>query len=106
MADVRALQADYLFDARRKFGASDYAAQIDWLGTLYDAYSADRTAAEITAQSFEGASHSAQYRGATPEELRQAVRLAIEHLEVLSGATRRAPAPGLKLDFSYRTTST
>lgn len=106
MADIRALQADYLFEARLKFGATNYSAQLTWLKELYFAAANDRTGAEISSQSFEGASHSAQYRASTPEERRQALRLAIEHVEVVSGATRTMPAQGVKLDFSYRTTTT
>jgi hypothetical protein len=47
-----------------------------------------------------------QFRGSTPEERRQALKLAIRQLNIISGNTRTAPASGLKLDFSTRITST
>lgn len=106
MADIRALQQDYLFEARLKFGATAYSAQLTWLKDLYLAATENRAGGEVTAQSFAGTSHSMQYRGATPEEHRQALRLAIEYVEEVSGATRSIPAGGIKLNFSYRTTST
>ena len=106
MADIRALQDDYLFHAELQFGASDYAAQLAWLKDRYNEAAENRESAEVTSQSFEGTTHSMQFRGSTPEERRQALKLAIRHLNIISGNTRTAPASGLKLDFSTRTTST
>ena len=106
MADIRALQDDYLFHAELQFGASDYAAQLAWLKERYNEAAENRESAEVTSQSFEGTTHSMQFRGSTPEERRQALKLAIRQLNIVSGNTRTAPASGLKLDFSTRITST
>ena len=58
------------------------AEQKKWLYGLYQKL-VKLGNAEITAHSFEGASHSAQFRGATPEDYRLALMSAIETLEGL-----------------------
>jgi len=79
------LTSDYLFEARI-LHPDDNTAQKTWLVGLYQAEAADRTGAEITAQSFKGSSHSAQFRSSTADERRSALRCAIESVEsVIAG---------------------
>ena len=71
------LTSDYLFEARIR-SPSDNAAQLQWLTDLYLVEAEDRSSAEITATSFTGNSHSAQFRASTPEDRRHALRAAID----------------------------
>lgn len=81
------LTSDYLFEARIR-SPGDNAAQLQWLTDLYLVESEDRSSAEITATSFTGNSHSAQFRASTPEDRRHALRAAIESVEAtIAGAT-------------------
>lgn len=81
------LTSDYLFEARI-LHPSDNQAQLDWLIAQYQAEAADRVGAEITATSFKGSTHSAQFRNSTADERRSALRSACETLEAtIAGAT-------------------
>jgi hypothetical protein len=74
------LTSDYRFHARI-LHTGDQTAQLAWLTDQYLLLAEDRSGAEITAQAFEGSSHSAQFRDSSPEQRRQAVQAAIEDLE-------------------------
>lgn len=81
------LTSDYLFEARIR-APGDNAAQLQWLTDLYLLEAEDRSGAEITATSFTGNAHSAQFRASTPEDRRHALRAAIETVEAtIAGAT-------------------
>lgn len=81
------LTSDYLFHARL-LSPGNNAAQLEWLSGLYLAEAEDRSGAEITATSFTGNAHSAQFRASTPEDRRNALRSAIETVEAkIAGAT-------------------
>lgn len=95
------LTSDYLFEARI-LHPSDNNAQLQWLITAYQAEAADRSGAEITAASFKGSSHSAQFRSATSDERRSALRSAIETVEAtIDGAT----ADQFRKPFGFRFTT-
>jgi len=106
VADIRALITDIKRQASIRLGAANTSDQVEWVKNLYLGYCSDLNAAEVTATAFGGESHSLQFRGATPEELRMAAGLAYDELSALATGGRTQPAPGLKIDFSYRVTST
>jgi hypothetical protein len=92
------LTSDYLFEARIRY-TSDNQGQLSWLIEQYTAEAADRSGAEITATSFKGSSHSAQFRASTPDERRSAIRSAIETVEAtIAGAT----ATEFRKPFGFR----
>jgi hypothetical protein len=96
--NIADLASDYQFHARI-LHPSDTAAQLSWLTEQYLAEAADRSGAEVTAHSFEGASHSAQFRASTPEERRMALQQAIEAVEgIIAGAV----ANSLRRPFGIR----
>ena len=78
--NIADLTSDYRFHARI-LHAGDTTAQLKWLTDQYLVLAEDRSGAEITAQTFEGSSHSAQFRDSSPEQRRQALQVAIEDLE-------------------------
>lgn len=81
------LTSDYLFHAEM-LSPDSTAAQLEWLSGLYLVEAEDRSSAEITATSFTGNSHSAQFRASTPEDRRHALRAAIESVKAtIAGAT-------------------
>lgn len=79
-ASLADLTNDLRFHARMLYPANN-AAQLQWLTDLYLAAAEDRTGAEITATSFEGSSHSAQFRASSPEDRLLALKAAIEEVE-------------------------
>lgn len=84
--NIADLASDYQFHARILY-PSDNAAQLEWLTELYLAEADDRSGAEVTATSFEGSSHSAQFRASSPEDRRMALRQSIEAVEAtIAGA--------------------
>lgn len=84
---IQDLTSDYLFEARI-LTPDDNAAQLAWLIEQYQTEAADRSGAEITGTSFQGSSHSAQFRASTPEDRRHALRAALESVEAtIAGAT-------------------
>lgn len=92
------LTSDYLFEARILHKGNNQA-QLDWLIEQYQAEAADRTGAEITATSFKGSSHSAQFRASTPDDRRSALRSACESIEsVIAGDV----ANSLRRPFGFR----
>lgn len=92
------LTSDYLFHARL-LSPEDNAAQLKWLSDLYLAEAEDRSGAEITATSFTGNAHSAQFRASTPEDRRNALRAAVEAVESkIDGAT----ADNFRKPFGFR----
>jgi hypothetical protein len=92
------LTSDYRFHARILY-AGDPSAQRQWLTEQYLLLAEDRSGAEITAQAFEGSSHSAQFRDSSPEQRRQAVQAAIEDLEAeIAGQV----AKSLSRPFGFR----
>jgi len=92
------LTSDYRFHARILHAGSN-TAQLQWLTDQYLLLAEDRTGAEITAQAFEGSSHSAQFRDSTPEQRRMAIQAAIEDLEsVIAGQV----AKSLARPFGFR----
>lgn len=95
--NIADLTSDYRFHVRL-LHPSDNAAQLEWLSKLYLAEADDRSGAEITASSFQGSSHSAQFRASTPEDRRNALRLAIEEVESLIDG---AAASSLKRPFGF-----
>lgn len=89
-ASLADLTNDLRFHARMLYPA-DNAAQLQWLTDLYLAAAEDRTGAEITATSFEGSSHSAQFRASSPEDRRLALKAAIEEVEAtIAGAVTKS----------------
>lgn len=78
--NIADLTSDYRFHARI-LHAGDLAAQKKWLVDQYLSLADDRSAAEVTASSFEGSSHSAQFRASSPEDRRLALQRAIEDIE-------------------------
>ena len=94
------LTSDYRFHARILYAGSN-TAQLQWLTDQYLLLAEDRTGTEITAQAFEGSSHSAQFRDSTPEQRRMAIQAAIEDLEsVIAGQV----AKSLARPFGFRFT--
>lgn len=92
------LTSDYLFEARILHTGNNQA-QLDWLIEQYQAEAADRSGAEVTATSFKGSSHSAQFRASTPDERRSALRSACETVEAtIAGAT----AEQFRKPFGFR----
>lgn len=91
MANLQALRDDYLFHARIQY-PGDVAGQKDWLITGYLELAKDGSGGEVTNTNFDGSAASVQYRGYTPDERRQAMRLAIEHLEALEAEDKAAAA--------------
>lgn len=79
---IQQLKDDYLFEARITC-PDDLPGQRTLLVEWYKQAAADRSSGEVTSTNMEGASASVQFRGSTPEERRQALRLAIEHIEAL-----------------------
>jgi hypothetical protein len=65
--------ADILFEG-------NLSSQKQWITEQYLLLAEDRSGAEITAQGFEGSSHSAQFRDATPGEKRMALIAARKEL--------------------------
>lgn len=78
--NIADLTSDYRFHARI-LHTGDLAKQKEWLVEQYLTLAADRSGAEITATSFEGSSHAAQFRSATPDDRRMALQRAIEEVE-------------------------
>jgi hypothetical protein len=100
-ANLSELTDDYLFRARNKYPATDYAAQKTWLYELYEQF-AENGDAEVTATTFKGSSSTLQFRSATPEGHRLALKAAIEKLEdLIAGAT----AESYRKPFGIRWTS-
>lgn len=96
--NIADLVSDYLFHARIQY-PGDNAEQLAWLTGLYLAEAEDRSGAEITATSFKGGSHSAQFRASTPDDRRTALQQAIEAVEaVIAGAV----ASSLRRPFGVR----
>ena len=86
-ANISEITDDYLFQGRNKFPATDYTAQKAWIYGLYEEFTANGDA-EVTATTFKGSSSTLQFRGATPEDHRLALKAAIENLEAkIAGAT-------------------
>lgn len=79
---VSDLRQEWLFLARNLYPTTDYTSQKTYLWKEYTALTAAGDA-EGTAASKDGANGAFQWRGATPEEKRLALRGAIEHLEGL-----------------------
>lgn len=90
-ADIAELKANYRLRAQIEAGA-DLSAQRSWLVGRFVAID-DAGAAEATSISMEGSSSSWQFRGATPEEQLQALRLAIEELDALIAAAAADETP-------------
>ena len=82
VANLTQLRDDYLFEARITYDG-DLAQQKQWLISKYQELADDRSGGEVTNTAFDGSAANVQYRGSTPEERRQALRMAIEHLEAL-----------------------
>lgn len=99
MADIGKIRDDYLFEARLRFD-DDLDQQKDWLKGLYLAM--DRDGGEVTGTSMEGSTTNFQYRGSHPEDRRQALRQAIEHIEALQ--REEAAAAGAPRLFGIRWT--
>lgn len=100
-ANLSELTDDYLFRARNKYPATDYTAQKLWLYELYEQF-AENGDAEVTATTFKGSSSTLQFRSATPEDHRLALKAAIEKLEdLIAGAT----AESFRKPFGIRWTS-
>lgn len=100
-ANLSELTDEYLFQAKNEYPATDYAAQKDWLYSIYKQFVEDGSA-EVTATTFKGSSSTIQYRGANPEDHRLALKAAIETLEAkIAGAT----ADSYRKPFGFRWTS-
>jgi hypothetical protein len=97
-ANISQLSDDYLFRAKLLYSPTDYATQRTWLAGLYlDA--AELDGSEVTNFTFKGASSQSQFRGATPEDYRLALKSAIEQLDsLIAGAT----ASNFKRPFGVR----
>ncbi len=96
--NIADLTSDYRFHARILHPGAQ-SAQLQWLTDQYLLLAEDRSGAEITAQTFEGSSHSAQFRDSSPEQRRQAVQAAIEDLEAeIAGQV----AKSLSRPFGFR----
>ncbi len=78
--NIADLTSDYRFHARI-LHPGDQAAQLQWLTEQYLLLADDRSGAEITATSFAGSSHSAQFRDSSPDQRRMALQRAIEEVE-------------------------
>lgn len=79
---VSDLRDEWLFIARNLFTATDYTSQKNYLWQKFQTLTGEGDA-EGTSASMDGSSSTFQWRGATMEEKRQALRAAIEHLEGL-----------------------
>lgn len=79
---VSDLSAEWLFRARNLYSATDYTAQKAYLWREYVTLTGEGDAEGISV-SQEGTSSQFQWRGASPDEKRQALRMAIEKLEGL-----------------------
>lgn len=102
-ANISQLTDDYLFEARLAY-PSDLPAQKASLIEKYLAAVAARDGgdAEVTNTTFKGNSSQAQFRGASPEDHRLALKSAIEQLEnQIAGAT----AAAYTRPFGFRWTS-
>lgn len=98
--NISDLTSDYRFHARI-LHAGSRAVQLEWLTDQYLLLAEDRSGAEVTAYSFEGSAHSAQFRDSSPEQRRQAVQAAIEDLEAeIDGQV----AKSLSRPFGFRFT--
>ncbi len=96
--NIADLTSDYRFHARILYAGVN-ASQLAWLTEQYLLLAEDRSGAEVTAQAFEGSSHSAQFRDSSPEQRRQAVQAAIEDLEAeIAGQV----AKSLSRPFGFR----
>lgn len=78
--NIAELTSDYRFHAR-VLHDSDLPAQKKWLTEQYLILAEDRSSAEVTAATFEGSSHSAQFRASSPEDRRLALQRSIEEVE-------------------------
>jgi len=82
---VSDLRDEWLFRARNLYTpATNYEAQRAYLWAQYQALTAEGDA-EGTSTSADGSAAAFQWRGATPEEKRMALKTAIEKLEGLIG---------------------
>ncbi|MCG3206281.1 MAG: hypothetical protein KCHDKBKB_03015 [Elusimicrobia bacterium] len=78
--NIADLISDYRFHARM-LHPGELPAQKQWLTGQYLLLAEDRSGAEVTASTFEGSSHSAQFRDSSPEQRRMALQRAIEEIE-------------------------
>ena len=96
--NIADLTSDFRFHARIQYPGNQ-TAQLQWLTDQYLALAEDRSGAEVTATSFMGSSHSAQFRDSSPEQRRQAVQAAITDLEAeIAGQV----ANSLRRPFGFR----
>ena len=97
-ANISQLSDDYLFRAQLLYPATDYAAQRAWLAGLY-LEAAELDGSEVTNFTFKGSSSQSQFRGATPEDYRLALKAAIQQIDsLIAGAT----ASNFKRPFGFR----
>jgi len=88
-ATLSQLTDDYLFEARIAY-PNDYNAQKDSLVIKYQLAVAARDGgdAEVTGSTFKSNTSQIQFRGATPEDHRLAIKAAIEQVEaIIAGET-------------------
>jgi hypothetical protein len=96
--NIADLTSSYRFDAR-VLHTGNQTAQLEWLMSQFRDRARDRSGAEITGQTFEGSSHTAQFRDATPGDHLKAIESAIEDLEAeIAGQV----AKSLSRPFGFR----